>query len=144
MPALIAAAGGDRTAAHQLLPDVAALRARLEREPQNPTLWAELGRIEAFAGNAAEALRCVNKAVELYPITLDAAGARYYERQRAFVYAWTGDKDHAIAEYARLLQTPYGGLNIHVMKRSPVYFPIRNEPRFAALLNDPKNKQPTF
>jgi hypothetical protein len=68
----------------------------------------------------------------------------------AFVYAWTGDKNHAIAEYARLLRTPVRTqdreevLNIEIMRRCPEYAPLRGDPRFEALLNDPKNSAPLF
>jgi hypothetical protein len=61
-----------------------------------------------------------------------------------FVLAWTGEKDRAIAEYARLLQVPGSDLNVHVMRRHPAYAPLRGDPRFEALLNDPKNNAPLF
>jgi hypothetical protein len=43
-----------------------------------------------------------------------------------------------------LLRTPYSGLNVHEMKRDPTYTPLRGDPRFEALLNDPKNNAPLF
>jgi hypothetical protein len=59
-------------------------------------------------------------------------------------YAQTGDKDRAIAEYARLLRVPRAGLNIHEMKCHPAYASLRGDPCFEALLNDPKNNAPLF
>ena len=94
-------------------------------------------------GHRDEALRCARQAVELVPESLDAGDGLASSRSLAFVYAWTGDKDRALAEYARLLRVP-SGLNVHEMRRSPEYFPLRGDPRFEALLNDPKNNAPLF
>jgi hypothetical protein len=60
------------------------------------------------------------------------------------IRTWVGDKDRAISEISRLLRVPYSGLSIHEMKRQPVYAPRRDDPRFEALLNDPKNNAPLF
>ena len=67
----------------------------------------------------------------------------------AFVYSWTGDKDRALAEYKTLLSTPVPlgvtfMVNVHTMKRHPFFFPLQGDPRFHALLDDPKNNSPLF
>ena len=119
-------------------------RATLEQQPTNPHFWAELGWREALLGNRDEALRCARKAMELEPESLEPELGPKHAASLAFVYAWTGDKDRAIAEYARLLRVPFSGLNVHEMKRHPAYQPLRGDPRFEALLNDPKNNAPLF
>ena len=67
--------------------------------------------------------------------------------------AWTGAKDAALDELERLLKIPtFGGnfqlgssiLNVHVMRHHPFLFPLRGDPRFEALLNNPKNNAPLF
>ena len=123
---------------------LAVVRKRLVNEPGHGRLWSELGEIEALLGHRDEALRCARKAVELEPESLDAYTGPRYSAALAFVYAWTGDKDRAIAEYARLLRVPWSRLNVHEMKRHPAYSPLRGDPRFEALLNDPKNNAPLF
>ncbi|MBI4622941.1 MAG: TIR domain-containing protein [Verrucomicrobia bacterium] len=130
------------------------LRARLELEPENANLWSRLGAVEAMLGHKEEALRCARKAVKLVPESVDASDGAAYGSYVAFVHTWTGDKENALAEYTRLLGIPvytggvvnvYGGaVNVHVMKHHPYFFPLQGDPRFEALLNDPKNNQPLF
>ena len=95
-------------------------------------------------GNTEPALTHVRKAMELEPESIDAAIGPSYRVALAFVYAWTGDKDQAIAEYARLLKTTSAPVNVHEMRKNPAYFPLQGDPRFEALLNDPKNNAPLF
>ena len=60
---------------------------------------------------------------------------------RAQVLAWTGDKEGALAELARLLRTPYGA-NVHSARIDPGWLPLQGDPRFVALLDNPTNNTP--
>ena len=124
----------------KLIPQYLAL---LEAQPANATLWGNLALLHAFVGHDAEALRCAHKAVELMPESADAVLGPTKSATLAQVYAWTGDKDRALAEIARLLRTPCG-LNIHATRIDPIWLPLRGDPRFEALLADPKNNAPLF
>lgn len=44
----------------------------------------------------------------------------------------------------RQLRVPGSELNIHEMKRAPQFAPLRGDPRFEALLTDPKINAPLF
>jgi len=148
------AARGKLSEARSLVKDAPAiLRARIDREPENPNVWCDLGMVEALLGHNEEALRSVRKAVDLVPDSVDAWYAPVYRVDLAFVLAWTGDKESALAEYGRLLRTAMTlagfsrnaqTLNVHVMRHHPFYFPLQGDPRFEALLNDPKNNAPLF
>lgn len=117
---------------------------------QEASKWADLGMAEALLGHKEEALRCARKAVELVLESVDASYAPIFRIDLAFVQAWTGDKEGALTEFARLLRTPMASgrnsdtLNVHVMKHHPFFFPLQGDPRFVALLNDPKNNAPLF
>jgi tetratricopeptide (TPR) repeat protein len=142
--ALVLSAQGDLPAARAGLSDINTLKSTLEKEPANPWIWSELAEREAFLGHRDEALRYARRAIELQPESLDAWRGPRRSASLAFVHAWTGDKERAIAEYARLLRVPWSGLNVHEMERHPAYAPLRGDGRFEALLTDPRNNAPLF
>ncbi|MSU49254.1 MAG: hypothetical protein EXS37_09250 [Opitutus sp.] len=86
------------------------------------------------------------------PESKDAWGGPGYRIGVAHVYAWSGDAESALREYERLLQTmasrtgptPFWATNVHAMRRHPACAPLRDDPRFKALLDDPKNNAPLF
>ena len=127
-----------RTRAKQLLPELTALT---ETQPTNASAWRDRARLHAFAGEREEALRSVQRMRELLPESADAKMGPAYSRVYAGVLAWTGDKEGALAEVARLLRTPRGG-NVHLFRVDNGVLPLRGDPRFEALLNDPKNNAP--
>jgi len=97
----------------------------------------------ALLGDRTQALRAAQKAMELVPESTDAVAGPTYSENLASCLAYLGDKDRALAELARLLRTPYGE-NIYVAKYSPTWFPLHGDPRFEALVDDPKNNAPLF
>ena len=128
-------------------------RALVAAEPDNERAWALLAIMEALLGNRDEARRCADRAVEFVPIAAHPFFGPRNLAARAFVRAWTGDKAAAIDDYARLLTLPFGSLrnigpfdgsSVFEMKTDPTYAPLRGEPAFEALLNDPKNRAPLF
>jgi TolB-like protein/Flp pilus assembly protein TadD len=141
---VLAALGDEAGARHRLGNYPSDIRARLEREPANPGLWNQLGRMERILGNRDEALRCVRRATELVPKSLDTWGAGTYSYSLALIHAWTGDKETALAELTSLLRQARGTPSIHTMRTSASTFPLHGDPRFEALLNDPKNNAPLF
>jgi TolB-like protein/Flp pilus assembly protein TadD len=118
---------------------------RLEREPKNPRLWAFQAIMELVQGHPAEAVRAVERSVELIPMSLDAYDAPTYASFLAFILDSTGDKDRALAEYARLLRTPGAAtfLNVYALKRNPLST-LHGDPRFEAILDDPASNAPLF
>jgi tetratricopeptide (TPR) repeat protein len=100
--------------------------------------------MEVMLGNPDEALRIMRRALELTPESMDAAEGARHAVSRAWVYAWMGDQDRALAEFARLLRQP-GVVTVSLLRQSLRWnTPLRGDPRFEALLNDPKNNAPLF
>jgi TolB-like protein/cytochrome c-type biogenesis protein CcmH/NrfG len=139
--AFVRAAQGDPAAARALAAQaIPAARAELEQKP-SANAWSNLAGAYVLTGNRDEALRCARRAKELVPETSDAVAGPGYSLAYASTQAWLGDKDAALAELARLLRTPYGE-NIYSAKHGLGWFPLRGDPRFEALVNDPKNNAP--
>ena len=140
--AFVFAALGDKAAAHARATEaVSDLKVQLEKQPTNATMWASLGSSYALLGDHTEALRAAQKAMELLPESKDAITGPTFSLNYASCLAWLGDKDRALAELARLLRTPWGE-NIYTAKFGTAWFPLRGDPRFEALVNDPKNNAP--
>jgi tetratricopeptide (TPR) repeat protein len=133
--------GGDTVQAKALLENrVGTERGNVEKEPQ-PRSWMALSVAYAVLDDKAEALRCAQAAVDLVPESTDAAEGTRYTANRAMVLAWAGETDKAIAEVARLLKVP-GGLKVEEIRKDPFWKPLQGDPRFQALLDDPKNNAP--
>ena len=134
-------AHGDQAAARALATQaITDGKAELAQKP-SATAWATIAGAYALAGNKAEALRCAQAAKDLIPEAKDAVAGAPLSLNYAQIHAWVGDKDLALAELARLLRTPFGE-NIYGAKFGAAWFPLRGDPRFEALVNDPKNNAP--
>jgi tetratricopeptide (TPR) repeat protein len=119
------------------------MRTRLEGEPNNSDLWQRLAQIEAILGHADEAERCIARALALVPEGRDAVEGIDIARSRAFVLARTGRRDEAIAEYARLLGIP-GSPSLHSLRHGAFWAILRGDPKWEAVLADPKNIAPLY
>ena len=121
----------------------AELRARLINEPQNAGVLSQLAMIEALLGRKAEALAAAQQARTILPEAVDALSARGPRFAEAFVLAWTGDKTAACAALQQMLATG-GSYGVQVLRSGPWFAPLKGDPRFEALLSDPKNSAPLF
>jgi len=140
---------GDRDAAlARATSAIAAMTAELASQPSSASLWANLAEAHAIKGEKDEAIRCSEKAMELVPESRDAIDGPTYAGIHASVLAQVGEKDRALAEFARVLKVPFSGINVNVA-RNGIWFgtsfrALRGDPRFEALLNDPANNAPLF
>ncbi len=143
--AVVYAATGEPEAARARLADFPAeLRARMAREPANSRVAMELGRIEAVLGNVDEAVRLARRACEMLPESKDAYDGAGNRLELAKVYAITGQKEKALAELTYLLRVPSNLHGVHWLKHEVWFTSLHSDPRFQALLKDPKNSQPLF
>ncbi len=138
--ACLAVAQGDRERARAFLEEIKPLYESKAREsPDEPIPHSLLGRLYALLGQKEDALREARRAVELCPESKDAMAAPIYRARLAFVYAQTGEVDEAISLIAQLLTTPAADeINLARLRLSWEWDPLRNDPRFKALLAGPE------
>ncbi len=119
------------------------IRAASEGHPAYASHWLNLATLEALLGNKAEASAAALRGTKALSEADDASWGTAYSLTRAIICAWTDDKETALRELQRLVGKPVGP-NVNVMRRSLWYAPLRGDPRFEALINDPKNNAPLF
>jgi hypothetical protein len=84
-------------------------------------------------------MSAAKKSAELMPESRDAIVGPGNSNTCAIALAWIGEKDRALEEIGRLLHVPFG-LNVNSVR--PWFRPLHDDPRFKALVDDPKNNDP--
>ena len=111
----------------------------VDRSVQDYRLAAALARIGRFE----EAIAAARRYVEAMRVP-DRQWARWHrEISLAKLYAHGNRPTECIALLARLLRVP-SGLTVPMLRVDPAWDNVRSDPRFEALLNDPKNNAPLF
>jgi tetratricopeptide (TPR) repeat protein len=124
--------------------DLAAARAafttaRVEQEkqvraqPDNGPVLAGLGVIDAALGRKEEALREGRRAIELTPVAKDSLNGATVLSSFAQICAWTGEGEVAIEQLQALAKIP-GGPSYGDLRLSPVWDPLRGDPRFEKII----------
>jgi TolB-like protein/DNA-binding winged helix-turn-helix (wHTH) protein/cytochrome c-type biogenesis protein CcmH/NrfG len=92
----------------------------------NPAVWSLLGLAQAGLGDATEALKSGQHAVELLPIERDAMDGPYYPATLADIRLRTGDPAGAAAILRELLAMPAGRvISLPLIAQDPRYAAVR-------------------
>ena len=131
---VVARLKGDETSAR-----AAFMRARAQQEeeirshPDDVSLLAELGLIDAALGRKEEALNEGRRALELAPSVKDEFTDPEVKTCFAMICAWTGERELALEQLEAFTKTPgdytYGNLCL-----SPLWDPLRGDPRFEKIV----------
>jgi len=105
----------------------------LRESPTDAARHIQLGFILLGLDNKEEAIDEGRRAVELTPESVDAFDGPEFIASLAQIYAWAGQKDKAIELIDHSLQTP-NGVTVPMLKMDPMWDPLRNDPRFQALV----------
>lgn len=115
-------------------------RATAATAPNNRYVWLEVAIAEAMLGNRTAALEARQKIIDLPGVRGPG-----HAIDDAVIYAWLGEKETALAALARGLATgedAFYARNVHEVRRSLLLWPLQGDPRFTAILDDPKNNAP--
>src|SRR6266566_3912390 len=106
----------------------------LRESPGDAARHIQLGFILTGLDRKQEALAEGKRAVELTPESEDAFDGPQITASLAQIYAWVGEKDQALRLLDRSLETP-NGITVPMLKLDPMWDPLRNDPRFQALID---------
>ena len=110
------------------------LDAQLKQSPDSPDMHILLAKVFAYLEEKDAALAEAQRATELLPESKDAFGGPEITSGVAEVHAILGDNGRAIEILDGLLSRP-SGVTVQDLKVNPIWDPLRNDPRFQALLN---------
>jgi serine/threonine protein kinase/tetratricopeptide (TPR) repeat protein len=132
---------GDRPAARRALDSALALLDSALREvPNDWRVHTARGLALADLGRREEALREA-RWMQQSAVHQDAFLGPYLAEDRTRILARVGEADGALDEIEQLLAHP-SWLSVHTLRLDPRWDPIRNDPRFQALLVKYANPQP--
>src|SRR6266446_5081154 len=110
------------------------LEAQLKQSPDSADMHIQLAKVLAYLGEKDAALAEAQRATELLPESKDAFGGPEIAEGVAEVCAIVGENTRAIELLDGLLSRP-SAVTVQGLKINPIWDPLRNDPRFQALLN---------
>src|SRR6266568_4335955 len=110
------------------------LEAQLKQSPDSPDLRIQLAKVLAYLGEKDAALTEARHATEILPESKDAFGGPEITAGVAEVYCIVGENGRAIEVLDGLLSRP-SDVTVPGLRLSPVWDPLRSDPRFQALLD---------
>jgi TolB-like protein/Flp pilus assembly protein TadD len=126
---------GDKTKAQAEFEHARLISEKLVREaPEDSARHGQHGLILAALGQKQEAIAEGKRAVELLPESQDALDGPHATATLAQIYAWTGEFDEAFRLLDHLFTVP-SNLTVPMLKLEPVWDPLRQDPRFQALID---------
>ena len=142
----IALARGENEKAKGLLESCReSLKSQTAAAPTDPGRHAQLGVFYAYLGRKDDAIRAVQRAIELQPESSDALDGPSQQAALALVYARCGEPDRALPIIERLLTVagpggPRGEWSITIsdLRLRWQWDPLRNNPRFQKILSSPE------
>ena len=115
----------------------------VKEAPASAIRHANLGWLYAFMGRKEDAIREGRPAVEMKPESKDAVDGVIVNCYLALIYARVGEKNLTFPLLERLLKTPGAvdsvdySVTVNDLKRRWEWDPIRSDPRFQKLLEQP-------
>jgi len=136
-------AGDQPLARARVAPFLEEARKQMASTPDNYLAWGNLGQLELLSGQPDAAMEHLAKATRLLPPSRDAVGGPVVRFWYLSGCAMTGRKDEALTGLAELVRQPTG-IPLIDIRTSPAFLPLRGDPRFQAIWNDPQSRAQLF
>jgi eukaryotic-like serine/threonine-protein kinase len=107
--------------------------AKVRQKPEESFYHSSLGIAYAGLGQKQDAVREGKAGVDLKPVNQDAVDGFFRIEDLAKIYSMVGEKDEAMRLLEQLMSIP-GDLGVGALRLDPAWKPLRDEPRFQALL----------
>jgi serine/threonine-protein kinase len=125
---------GERSRAEEACASaVALLESELEMRPHDFRLHSAIGHAYALLGRKKDAVAAGERSVDLLPVSQDIIAGSDQAIELAKIYAQVSETEKALDLIEQLLANP-GGFLIGPFTTDPVWDPLRDHPRFQALL----------
>jgi hypothetical protein len=112
----------------------------VRNQPNYAAALCALGVVDALLGNKQEAISEGECAVELMPANKHSIEGATLVRYLAVIYAWTGEKDRAIARLTETTHLPGSHVSYGYLRLHPLWDPLRSDPRFEAIVDSLASK----
>ncbi len=107
----------------------------MKKNPSDPRYHSALGITYAFQGKKNKTISAAKRAIEIYPVSLDALDGPEYVNNLDWVYTIIGEYDKALEQLEFLLSIPAGKvISKAKLKKDPKWDNLRNHPRFQELI----------
>jgi TolB-like protein/Flp pilus assembly protein TadD len=107
---------------------------KVQADRTDPYLLRALAFADVALGDREEAIQEGRRAMEMRPISEDAVEGPNVAAKIAVVYIWADQPDFAFEQLNILIRMPGWRLNYGDLKTSPMWDPLRSDPRFEKLL----------
>jgi hypothetical protein len=107
---------------------------KVEADRTDPFLLTALALADVALGHKEESIEEGRRAIEMRPISEDAADGPIIATNVAIVYAWADHPDLAFEQLSALVKMPSYWLDYGDLKTNPSWDPLRNDPRFDKVL----------
>lgn len=109
------------------------LSQKVQKSPGAADLLSKFAVVDAVLGKKQDAITEGKRAAEMLPISRDAVNGPEMVKNLAVVYAWTGEPELSLEALDPLVKMPFG-IDYGDLKLSPLWDPLRKDPRFDKLL----------